>query len=103
MLKRSEALPGAAVIALLEEAVAAIGGLVAGGPGTPVPADLLERVDRAVIDPGDVGGVRPVPAVDAPFPDDALPVGAGPPVGAAPPRRTRRVSPPRPPSSLSPP
>src|SRR4051812_13006012 len=54
VLKRYETLPGEAVIALLDEAVTAIGVLVASGPGTPVPPDLLERLDRAVIDPGDV-------------------------------------------------
>ncbi|MDA0164820.1 response regulator [Solirubrobacter ginsenosidimutans] len=54
VLKRSETLPGEAVISLLDEAVAAIAVLVASGPGTPVPPDLLERLDRAVIDPDDI-------------------------------------------------
>ncbi|MEA2296002.1 MAG: two-component system, chemotaxis family, sensor kinase CheA, partial [Solirubrobacteraceae bacterium] len=61
VLKRSEALPGAAVIALLEEAVGAIGALLEGRAGTPVPADLLQRLDRAVIDPGDAA---PQPGAD---------------------------------------
>ncbi len=62
-LTRSQTIPSAAVIALLEEATAAIGGLVAGGAGTPVPGDLLERLDRAVIDPGAVGDAAPAARV----------------------------------------
>src|SRR4051812_17423709 len=51
VLKRSETLPSAAVIALLEEAVAAIGGLVTGGPRPPRPADPPERPGPAGVAP----------------------------------------------------
>jgi two-component system chemotaxis sensor kinase CheA len=64
-LTRAELVPGPALVALLEEATAAIAALVAGGPGTPVPNELLERLDRAVIDPADVappaGAAEPAP------------------------------------------
>ena len=46
-LTRAGTAPSAGLVALLEEATAAIGDLVAGGAGTPVPNELLERLDRA--------------------------------------------------------
>ena len=50
-LSRAGTAPTPAIVALLEEAVVAVGALVAGGPGTPTPPDLLERIDDATVNP----------------------------------------------------
>ncbi|WP_169542114.1 hybrid sensor histidine kinase/response regulator [Solirubrobacter soli] len=70
-LTRAETAPSPAIVALLEEATAAIASLVAGGPGTPVPNELLERLDRAEIDPAAVDAPPAAPAADEASPTPA--------------------------------
>ncbi len=96
-LTRAGSAPSAGLVALLEEATAAIGDLVAGGPGTPVPNALLERLDRAVLDPETAGEAAPV-ADPAPLAETAPAAETAPPADPAPrPPRTRPPPPRSPP------
>jgi len=62
-LSRAGELPEAPTVALLEEAVAAVGALVR-GEREQVPGDLAERLAQAVVDPS--SGAAPASAADPP-------------------------------------
>jgi two-component system chemotaxis sensor kinase CheA len=88
-LTRADAAPSAAIVALLEEATATITDLVGGATGGSIPHDLLERLDRAALDPSAASEpALPPDAADTAEPAEAVAGGADePPADATPPAR----------------